>query len=433
MSWGKKILLITLDGIADRPAPALGGKTPLEAAHTPTLDAFATHGINGKLHALSLGIPMSSDVAHYLFFGYALEERPGRSVFEATGYGVPFSENEVICATSFALVAPENNSLKIINRRELGLSPEEGQQLVEAVSRFKYNEFEFNVVYTKKHFGVLKITGDISDRITDSDPFYTNLPVVAVQPLDDTPSALKTAEAMNEYLRWTYTVLNKLSTKVNILLTKWPARHRPITPFAEKFGMRGLSISPKEIINGLARYLGMDAINAESLSSFEGPILKASLDCAIEKIEKEEYDFVHVHDLRPDVISHKKDPQAKVALIEKIDDELKNLLSQLKEDWVVAITADHATPSTIGVGKAMHAGEPVPITIVGTHVLIDEVKKFSERAATQGGLGQIYGRDLMTILMNYADRLGNFGFRPRPVAQDTASYRPKTVKPLNPP
>ncbi|MBI3460197.1 hypothetical protein HY009_04620, partial [Candidatus Acetothermia bacterium] len=156
-------------------------------------------------------------------------------------------------------------------------------------------------------------------------------------------------------------------------------------------------------------------------------------NCAIEKFQTEDYDFVHVHDLRPDVISHKKDPKAKAALIEKIDDEIKILLSHLKEDWVVAVTADHATPSTVGVGKAMHAGEPVPITIVGTHVLVDEVKKFSERATVQGGLGQIYGEDLMNILMNYADRLGNFGFRPRAVAQDTASYRPKTVKPLPPP
>jgi 2,3-bisphosphoglycerate-independent phosphoglycerate mutase len=204
-------------------------------------------------------------------------------------------------------------------------------------------------------------------------------------------------------------------------------------PFAEKFGMRGLSISPKEIIHGLARYLGMDAINAETLCPFEGPILRASLECALEKFEREDYDFVHVHDLRPDVISHKKDPRAKVELIEKIDDELKSLLSQLKEDWVIAITADHATPSTVGVGKAMHAGEPVPITIMGAHVLTDGVEKFSERAVTQGGLGQIFGKDLMPILMNYADRLGNFGFRPRAVAQDTASYRPRRVKPLTPP
>ncbi|MBI3460494.1 hypothetical protein HY009_06165 [Candidatus Acetothermia bacterium] len=250
MSWGKKILFITLDGIADRPAPTLGGKTPLEVAKTPNLDALATRGINGRLHSLSLGIPMSTDVAHFLLFGYPIEERPGRSVFEATGYGVPFSADEVICATSFALVAPESHTLKIINRRELGLTAQEGKQLVEAVSYYKYKEFEFNVVYTKKHFGVLKIAGDVSDRITDSDPFYTNLPVIAVQPLDDSPQATKTAEALNEYLRWTYTMLNKLSPKVNILLTKWPARHRPVMPFAEKYGMHGLSISPKEIVNG---------------------------------------------------------------------------------------------------------------------------------------------------------------------------------------
>jgi 2,3-bisphosphoglycerate-independent phosphoglycerate mutase len=433
MSWGKKILLITLDGIADRPAPTLGGKTPLEIAKTPHLDALAKRGINGRLHSLSLGVPLSTDVAHYLLFGYPIEERPGRSVFEAMGYGVTFSDDEVICATSFALVTPEENTLKIINRRELGLAAPEGQQLVKAVSHYQYQGFEFNVVYTKKHFGVLKITGDVSDRITDSDPFYTNLPVIAVQPLDNTPSAAKTATALNEYLRWTYTVLNKMSQKVNILLTKWPARHRPVMPFAEKFGMRGVSISSKEIMNGLATYLGLDVVNAERLCPPEGRILEASLRCAFDKFEKEDYDFVHIHDLRPDVISHKKDPAAKTALIEEIDDEMRLLVLGLKEDWVVAITCDHVTPSTVGVGKAMHAGEPVPLTMVATHALVDDVATFSERSVIHGGLGQIYGRDLMNILMNYADRLGNYGFRPRPVHEDTASYRPKTVKPLPPP
>ncbi len=41
-----KILLIILDGLGDRPAPELEGKTPLEAAYTPNMDALAKVGIN---------------------------------------------------------------------------------------------------------------------------------------------------------------------------------------------------------------------------------------------------------------------------------------------------------------------------------------------------------------------------------------------------
>ncbi|MCX8103510.1 MAG: hypothetical protein N3E42_03600 [Candidatus Bipolaricaulota bacterium] len=432
MTWGKKIFLITLDGIADRPSKILEGRTPLEVAKTPNLDRLARQGINGLMHPLSPGVPMPTDVAHYLLFGYAPDERPGRSVFEATGYGVTFSPAEVICSTSFALVAPEGNALKIVHRRELGLTPDEGRRCVEAVSRYRTQEFEFELVYTKKHFGILKIRGPASDQITDSDPFYSKLPVVAVQPLDNSVEAAKTAAALNEYLRWTYTVLSKLSDKINMLLTKWPGRHRPLTPFTEKYGMRGLSLSPKELLNGLATYLGLEAVYTGSLYETSQHPLEASLSLALERLDA--YDFVHIHDPRPDVISHKKDPTAKITIIEQLDAELEILLHNLRDDWVVCVTTDHVTPTTVGVGKAMHAGEPVPITIWGTHVLQDSCERFSERAAAHGALGLVLGKDFMTILMNYADRLGNYGFRPRPV-RNVASYRPtfEQITPLPPP
>jgi 2,3-bisphosphoglycerate-independent phosphoglycerate mutase len=432
MSWGKKVFLITLDGIADRPSKELDGRTPLEIAQTPHLDRLAKEGINGLMHPLSPGVPMPTDVAHYLVFGYAPEERPGRSVFEATGYGVTFSPDEVICSTSFALVEPEGNALKIMNRRELGLSADEGRCCVEAVSHYRTKEFEFEVVYTKKHFGILKIRGPASDQITDSDPFYSKLPVVAIQPLNDSLEAAKTTEALNEYLRWTYTVLSKLSSKINILLTKWPGRHSFLMPFSEKYGMRGLSLSPKELLNGLASYLGLETVYTGNLYETSRHPLEAGLSLVLERLEH--YDFIHVHDPRPDVISHKKDPTAKTKVIEQLDTELGILVNSLSDDWVVCVTTDHATPSTVGVGKAMHAGEPVPVTIWGAHTLSDSCERFSERSAAHGALGLVLGKDLMMILMNYADRLGNYGFRPRPV-KNIASFRPKPeqIKPLSPP
>lgn len=430
MSANKRILLIILDGLADRPSKALVGKTPLEVANTPNLDKFAALSINGLLHPLSPGVPTPTDVAHYLLFGYPLDSRPGRAVFEAAGYGVPFGDDEVLCSTSFALVREEKGVLVIEKRRGLGLTPQEGKALCEAVAKFEHKGVKFELIYTAKHFGILKIKGAVSDRITDSDPFYSELPVVAIQPLDDSKEAGRTAETLNEYLRWTYHMLKKRSDKVNILLTKWPSRKRPLISFYEKHGMRGLSISAKALLNGLAAYLGMDYQNTERLSPGGQESLSFTLPYAMEALEQ--YDFVHLHDARLDAISHKKDPQAKAELIEKIDIELGFLLGNLRDDWVVAITSDHVTPSTLGVGKAMHAGEPVPIAIWGANVLKDHIRGFSEREAQKGGLGSICGKDLMTILMNYADRLGNYGFRPRRLAEDTASYKPSWVKPLTP-
>ena len=64
------ILLIIFDGLADRPAPELDGKTPLEAARTPNLDRLAAEGVNGFLHPKSPGYPLGSPLALHLMFGY---------------------------------------------------------------------------------------------------------------------------------------------------------------------------------------------------------------------------------------------------------------------------------------------------------------------------------------------------------------------------
>ena len=98
------ILFIILDGLADRPQSALNGKTPLEAAHTPHLDHLAALGTTGLLTPLAPGVPLESETAHFILFGYGLEHFPGRAAFEAIGRGfeVPVPPNLSLLLASFA-------------------------------------------------------------------------------------------------------------------------------------------------------------------------------------------------------------------------------------------------------------------------------------------------------------------------------------------
>ena len=70
----RTICWLVLDGVADRPAPALDGQTPLEAAATPNLDRLAAAGTNGTMDVSRPGTPLSSDRAHTLLFGYDHDE-----------------------------------------------------------------------------------------------------------------------------------------------------------------------------------------------------------------------------------------------------------------------------------------------------------------------------------------------------------------------
>jgi 2,3-bisphosphoglycerate-independent phosphoglycerate mutase len=80
---------------------------------------------------------------------------------------------------------------------------------------------------------------------------------------------------------------------------------------------------------------------------------------------------------------------------------LVDAVSNGREDLVVAVTADHSTPS---VSKLIHSGEPVPLTLVGRHVRRDKVTSFDEVSVAKGCLGFLRGRELMLMLLNYADR-----------------------------
>ena len=82
-----------------------------------------------------------------------------------------------------------------------------------------------------------------------------------------------------------------------------------------------------------------------------------------------------------------------------------HLKAHLPQDVVVAITADHSTPCTL----KDHSGDPVPLTILGEGVRVDEVPHYDERSVARGSLGRLRGRDLMPILLNQANRTEKFG------------------------
>jgi len=79
------------------------------------------------------------------------------------------------------------------------------------------------------------------------------------------------------------------------------------------------------------------------------------------------------------------------------------------DDLLVVVTGDHATPSN---GPLIHSGEAVPLLIAGgPNVLSDHVKEFHERAVITGGLGRVYGTDMMPILLNLTNRVRLHGVR----------------------
>ena len=101
-----KYIVILGDGMADEPLEALGGRTPLECAATPTMDELAGKGTMGMARTVPPSMKPGSDVANLAVLGYDPEKNySGRSPLEALSVGVPMEDTDVIFRCNIVTVS----------------------------------------------------------------------------------------------------------------------------------------------------------------------------------------------------------------------------------------------------------------------------------------------------------------------------------------
>lgn len=429
-----RCIMIILDGIGDRGHECFGGKTPLYAAYTPNLDYLASIGMNGIYHSYTQGIPMPSETAHFLMFGYDLQDFPGRGYIEAIGEGIKVNGEDVAILCHLCSVEEKDNNL-ILNYGCPEIDEEEACILKKEIDTFKSNGIKLSLIHSKGINGFLILKGNVSAQITDSDPIYEGRPIIEVMPLVNKivdNRAKNTAEVLNKYLRWCYQRLsghhiNKERTEkkqlpINAIVTQRAGKKKNLQSFLEKWGLRGLSISSGAIYHGLCMELGIDTIKVKDTGNTEED-LKYRLHLAKEAID---YDFIHVHTKMPDEAGHTKNPWYKKDIIEAIDRAMTVAINTILSDSEVllVITADHSTASK---GIMIHTGETVPLTMVGEYVRRDEVTYFNEIACANGGLGLVKGKELMYLVLNFLDKAKMHGLMDTPIDQP---YYPGKYKPL---
>ena len=419
-----RCILLVLDGLGDKGHACFGGKTPLQAAYTPNLDRLASLGMNGLYHSHLQGTAMPSEIAHFLMFGYELDEFPGRGLLEAMGEGIAISEHEVyILARIFSV--RRKKDLLILHNESPDLDGKTCRVLQKTIKLYQEGTVTIEFIPTGGILGILRLSGDVSSHITDSNPMAEGRPLMEVLPFigcEDRAKAQATARALNGYLKWCYRTLSRHSLNrertrkgllpVNAVGTQRPGMKRPLVPFREKWGLRCLSISSGPVYHGLCSLLGIRNQPVTEMEDAEED-LRQRLQLAKKATG---YDFIHVHTKAPDEASHTKDPKHKKSVIESLDRALAYALDEIVTDdeLLLVVTADHSTAST---GAMIHSGETVPLTFVGRYTRRDAVSAFDEVSCAAGSLGQVRGKELMYLILNFLDRGKLWGTMDAPVNQ----------------
>jgi len=392
----KNILLIIIDGLGDEPIPALGNKTPLEAAKTPNLDFLAKNGILGQvLPYFEKGKLPTSENTHLALFGYGPKiANPGRGVLEVSGAGQEILPGDVCLRGNFATV---DEKMKILDRRAGRI--ENTEPLIEAISNIKIEGVKFLIKKAFSHrIGIVMRGENLSSEISDGDPKITGVRPLQIKPKNKTKKTKFTAKVLNEFLEKAHQILKthslnqKRKLPANYILVRGAGKLKKILDFSKKYKLRTGCIAGGTLYKGIGKYLGMDLIEVKGANGLPNTNLKEKISAAKNALKK--HDFIFLHIKATDNLAEDGNFFGKKEFIEKIDKNLKPIL-RLK-DVLIVVTGDHSTCSLL----KRHCKIPIPLLIFGAES--DKIKKFSEKDCKKGKLGKIKQINLMTKILKYA-------------------------------
>lgn len=384
-----KIVLLVADGIGGLPL-APGGKTELEAAATPNLDALAKRGTLGLSIPIKPGITPGSGPGHLGLFGYdPLKHMIGRGVLEAVGVGFPMGKNDVAIRCNFCTLDAAGN---ISDRRAGRIATEESAPLAIKLRDVKIPGVEVFVEPVKEHrFVVVFRAPGLGGHVLDTDPQKTGVPPLDPVATDD--ASKKTAQIAKEFYSQACKILAG-HAKANGLTMRGFSAMPNIPTYEEVYGVRAAAIAVYPMYKGLAQLVGMKIEGKPNTLAEEIDVLAKIWN---------DYDFFFVHFKYTDSRGEDGNFDAKRQMIEQFDAIIPRVLDL--KPTVLIVTGDHSTPAKM----ASHSWHPVPVLLAAENCRTDACETFGETEAIRGGLGQFEAIYLMPLALAHADRLGKYG------------------------
>ena len=421
-----KHLVIVADGMADHPVERLGGKTLLQFADVPNMDALACNGRTGRLVTIPDGFSPGSDVANSVILGYDQEKvYEGRGPLEAASIGYEMRPGDL--ALRVSLISVDERG-RIVNHHGGHVTTQESFQLIDCLNAELADErLHFHTGSQYRHLLVIKGGNKHIECALPHDSINKDWHGLLVRPKEgyehsgddcyfdslgvkhNRLSPEETSDILNDLILKSQGLLEKHKVNINRrfcglppanLIWPWGGGYRPsMLTLSEKYPevRSGAVVSADNLIRGIGQYAGLKVVDVDGATGFADTNYEGKAKAAIDALRTDDFVFLHIE--ASDEAGHDGDLKLKLKTIEDIDLRVMGTICSELSDWkepvCIALLPDHPTP----VEMRTHVNEPVPFLVYYPGIKPDSVYCYDEQSCMSGSYGLLRLQEFMEEIM----------------------------------
>jgi 2,3-bisphosphoglycerate-independent phosphoglycerate mutase len=392
-----KYCVLIIDGASGLPLPEHDGKTCLELAHTPNLDAMAQEGTLGLVRTVPPGMEPSSACGCLSILGYDPKVYyRGRAAIEAKSMGIPIDDGEVVFRCN--LVAVRDGKMWDYSAGHITTS--EAQALIASLEEsLSDDNTHFYPGVSYRH--ICKLKGREDTLLASCIPPHDipGKPIDEFLPRGPGSELLRDLMARSEVVLRDHPVNAARRSRGDIPATMvwlfWGSGKAPeMPPFRQVFGLEGAMTSGVDLLRGLARLIGMEVLAIPGVTDGLDNDYAAQAVGALEALN--EHDLVVIHIEAPDEAAHGGSIDDKIEAIQRIDGEVLSRLHSWRPSGLrILVLPDHPTPIKVRT----HTDDPVPFMLWGAGFTAKGAKRFTEAEAESTGFFIEDGYNIMARLI----------------------------------
>ncbi len=388
---------------------AYGGKTTLQQAAKPAIDALAAAGRSGMFESVPEGFEPGSEIANMSVLGYDVAKVfEGRGSLEAASMGVEIEAGEMAMRCNLITIEGEN----IKNHSAGHITTEEATELMEFLQRELGDEqVSFYPGVSYRHLMKIK-GGDKRVECTPphnvpGEPFRSHMVKAECDAAQESAELLNRLILRSQELLATHPVnLRRVAAGKSPANSIWmwsPGYKPAMETLAAQYPhiKSGSVISAVDLIKGIGIYAGLNSIDVEGATGLYDTNYEGKVEAAIEALRTQEFVYLHIE--ASDEAGHEGDHELKVRTIENLSERaVKPIMAAVREmesqgERVrVALLPDHPTPCHLRT----HTREDVPFVIYETGMEADAVMQYDEESAKAGAFGRVAGDEFIKLLLN---------------------------------